>query len=110
MIPPRVALGVNRIVTTFVDVGASMTVSGTGFWLESKPEGKRLFITNRHNVDPRLRPEFIHWRTARVAIELRTDPDDPSVEVREFEVLDLDQALFVSAESDCAVIAEPTLD
>ena len=100
----------NRLVATFVDAGASLTISGTGFWIESRPEKKKLFVTNKHNVDPRLRSDLIHWKTARVGIELRTDPDEDDVQVSHFDVVNLDRSLFVSETADCAVLAEPALD
>lgn len=110
MIPPRVALGVNRVITKFVDVGGvSQKISGSGFWLEGEPDGTHFFITNRHNVDPRLDRDLKHWKTESIWIELRADPDD-DVQVREFEIANLDRSLFVSKAADCAVFAAPLLE
>jgi hypothetical protein len=109
MIPSGVALGVNRILTTFGDVAVhDITISGSGFWLESE-EKKWLFVTNRHNVDPNLRSDTKGYRTTRVELELRTDPDGADPRVQSFEVADLDRCLFVSDSADCAVFADPHL-
>lgn len=49
-----VVLDVSRIRVRFRDhLGNPKTVTGTGFWL--KHEGERVFVTNKHNVDPTLK-------------------------------------------------------
>ena len=109
MIPSGVALGVNRIVTTFGDVGVSNTISGSGFWLETY-EKKSVFVTNRHNVDPDLRPRTKGYKTTNVRIELRTDPDGADPRVETFRIANLNRCLFVSEKADCAILMDPSLE
>lgn len=49
---------VQKLSTTFSDdIGNSKKGNGTGFWLQSTG-GKEYFVTNRHNVDPAMHPEY----------------------------------------------------
>jgi hypothetical protein len=118
-------VGVARVRTTFVDDlgSAPAAVIGTGFWIgegSDAPE-QGAFVTNKHNVDPRLVRDFgARWRTSRVEIELREitelDVSPPgrvhvSDEVQWCEVSNLAESLLADDDTvgapDCAVIVAP---
>jgi hypothetical protein len=106
----KLFLGVTRIKSVSADaLGHAYEGTGTGFWM-CLASGKICFITNRHNVDPSISfPKNSDLRLQTVEIELRrivqTDDDDTiyDLETRFFELHD-DCKLFVSENSDCAVI------
>ena len=44
----------NQIEVTFADdIGNHKNIRGTGFWVEK--EGSQYFVTNAHNIDPRMK-------------------------------------------------------
>jgi hypothetical protein len=110
--------GVARVRTTFGDDLGSppKQVVGTGFYLLTGDPQRTVFVTNKHNVDPRLSKVLgENWRTKKVELELRKiDGTNPTVigeAVQWCEVSDLEQALFADDADDapdCAVIADPT--
>jgi hypothetical protein len=104
-----VVFSVVRMKSEFRDpVGNRKSISGTGFWLAN--DGARVFVTNRHNVDPRL------VLGAKTALELekvqirfrRYDPSGPLNELGWFEVTDVGACLVSHATADVAVLREPS--
>jgi hypothetical protein len=110
-INPDVAWGVNRVRTTFADdIGnAPIIGTGTGFWMFTA-EGRLLFVTNRHNVDPGLRfPHKAALKLADVEIELRVNPIETlDGSTRFFKCSNVAACLFTSKDADVAAFVVPT--
>ena len=111
------AFGVTRIRITFADdLGSTPRVAeGTGFYLDPGEEQPLTFVTNRHNIDPRMSSDMgPRWRTQMVELELReTIEGRPRIftpEVTWCTVENLATAVFADdAEQgpDCALIVDP---
>lgn len=102
-----VTFAVNRIKVKFTDSLKSMTVNGTGFWVEL-PSKDRIFVTNKHLVDPALiQDESTDYELTEIRIELRKTIKNQKryfQETKYFTISDISSSLFVSKESDCAII------
>lgn len=105
-IDARSLLGISRIKTVFkTELGDEKSGFGTGFWV-SLPSSDYVFVTNRHNVDPKL---YLGANTAyeltRVEIELRETKDgNPTANVKFFELAEPRKQILLSDEADCAII------
>ncbi len=93
--------------------------NATGFWFETAAEyeRKRIFVTNKHVVDPRLVDPKTPFRLDRLSIALRSvqhlegGGQSFGRETEYFDVADLEESLFVgeAAEApDCAIVCDPT--
>jgi hypothetical protein len=103
-----VTFAVNRIKAKFTDsCGDVHNIIGTGFWVEL-PSTKRIFVTNKHNVDPTLKfGESTDYELTEINIELRKTIKDQKKYFPEtifFPITDIASSLFVSDDSDCAII------
>lgn len=107
-------LGITRLkITLRTEVGDERSFFGTGFWVQL-PSNTCVFVTNRHNVDPKLRlGAKTSYELAGIAIQLReVSEGKPTARVEFFELRDPQQQLFLSEDADCALIlmnfAQPT--
>jgi hypothetical protein len=104
---------IHRIKVTFVDcLGNEKSVTGTGFWLTSQ-SGKKIFVTNKHNVDPSIKfpptPQRpTEYSLDKISIELRHyEFGQPTEKTEFFDVENRDDCLVSSLMADCAVLVEP---
>jgi hypothetical protein len=107
-IPEDALFAVARVQSTFANEHDRETLSvGAGFWMTTS-EKRPLFVTSRHNVDPRGLPAFgSAYRTKRVSIQLRerTAPGQFGPGVRYFVPKGLARALWVHERADVALLA-----
>jgi hypothetical protein len=106
---PNLFWMIHRIKTTFSDdIGNRKTGYGTGFWVTTL-NGKSVFITNKHNVDPSIKfPNKPTYRLDRISIELRHyKSDQPTEDTEFFEIEDVENCLFSSSTADCSILVEP---
>src|SRR5205823_4737790 len=108
----KLFLGVARIETVFVDTlgNPPRRGTGTGFWLRLS-SGIECFVTNAHNLCPALKfPNQAGISLESAKLELRashsTDGEERSYDfnTRFFEVDEKDAKIFVSGNSDCAIV------
>lgn len=92
-----------RLRVIFSDnIGNNKPILGTGFWLTTETN-KEIFITNKHNLDPRLKlGENTNFRRYKVEIELRRENETKFFEVKEAEI-----SINLHKEADVAVIVCP---
>lgn len=103
-----VVLDVSRIRVLFRDdIGNAKTVTGTGFWL--KHEGERVFVTNKHNVDPTLKlGSSITYVLESCDIELRLfSGQNPQSATKYFSVDIVCTPPVLSADADVALFVAP---
>lgn len=102
-----VTFAVNRIRVKFTDSLETKTINGTGFWVEL-PSKDRIFVTNKHIVDPTLKyGESTDYELTEINIELRKTIKNQKKYFQETEyvtISDISSSLFVSKDSDCAII------
>jgi hypothetical protein len=97
---------VSRIQTTFRDyLGNPKTGTGTGFWVKDNQE-KHSFVTNRHNLDPKLKfGETTPYKLESVAIEIRKiDGNRVFPETKFFNVTDANAIHHTDA--DCSILRD----
>jgi hypothetical protein len=82
---------------------AGVTYLASGFWIASM-EGRRLFCTNRHNVDPSLKKTGL--TLVELEIELRRAD---GVSTGFHAVTNLSEALWMHDCADCAIVVDPQL-
>lgn len=110
-----IVFGINRIRTEFTDeIGNYRSGVGTGFWLA---EGnKRMFVTNKHNVNPEMLFQKQEYKLFSVEIELRhTEPNDENdpqsrnafCNTEFVRVQNLENSLKISRYADCAILIDP---
>lgn len=102
-----IILSVNRLKVEFLDsIGNKKIVTGTGFWLKNSQH--TFFITNKHNLDPRLKLGYqTQLRLNKVEIELRfKNGDYPSFNTVYFEI-DNPRILDNNYLCDCSLIVDP---
>ena len=110
--PPNENLiwSVHRFRTTFIDpIGNARVGTGTGFWV-SDMNGGRHFVTNKHNVDARLKfgsETQLKLHTAEIELR-RIESGVPLPDKNFFNVSNL-ECLVISKTSDCAVLIDPNL-
>lgn len=70
-INPGVFIAVSQIRVTFSDdIGNTKLITGTGFWLQRELD--QFFVTNRHNIDARLKlGSDTKYRSVSLEIQLR---------------------------------------
>lgn len=116
----EVIYGVTRLRAIFIDdIGNQKVITGTGFW-PSNIKGKKMFVTNKHNVDPTLiLGKGTTFKLNSLSIELRRTVElrnsiEGGEQIREisaetcfFQVEKPLDFLRVSETADCAIIVEP---
>jgi hypothetical protein len=107
-IPEEALFSVARVQSTFADEHDRETLAvGIGFWMTTS-EKRLVFVTSRHNVDPRGLPAFgTGYRTKRVAIHLRERTAQGSFGpgVRYFVPKGLARVLWVHDRAEIALLA-----
>ncbi|MBY0463097.1 MAG: serine protease [Alphaproteobacteria bacterium] len=84
------------------------SIVGTGFWLEV--DGKQIFVTNKHNVDPSLKLgggtpyELTHFE---IELRQRVPPNQFLPTTHFFEVNNLKHCLIAHPTADCAIFLQP---
>jgi hypothetical protein len=104
-----IVLDVVRLRTSFKDdVGNSKVVSGSGFWMKHK-QG-RIFVTNKHNVDPSLKlGSETPYGLEQLAIELRLfDQNVPKAATQYFSVDLIHSPPALSDSADVAIFFDPS--
>lgn len=114
-IEQNIVFGINRIKIVFADkVGNYKDGIGTGFWIGVKDQ--RIFITNKHNVDPTLKFGDTELELFSIHIELRKlyIQEDESVDELSktdfFEVKNFENSLKISKNADCAILVAPEFE
>lgn len=108
-IPREFANIATRVKTTYADeIGNTRTGIGTGFWY-TEDNFNRAFITNRHNLDPKLNPYFASsFQLKKIEIELRQiNDDDTLTEETDFFEIQNYLGLFHSEDADVSLIHLP---
>lgn len=106
-VAPFALFHVNQMEVTFADdIGNHRTILGTGFWVDK--DGVHYFVTNAHNVEPRMKlGANTKMRLSRIRILLRKQisgswvPDTFPCEVV------IDDTLKMHPTADVAVIMNP---
>lgn len=110
-IHPGALLAVSRIIVDFRDgIGNLITISGTGFWIQTARDS--YFVTNRHNVDPSLKLGLqTQYRTEKVQLQLRTQktPGTWLPETFFVSVGNLESCVRCHPDADAAVLKNPSL-
>lgn len=113
-IDQNIVFAITRLKTTFKDdIGNTESGIATGFWLSnSDAKGKFIFVTNKHNVDPKLIfGEDANLKLHSLYIELRKiEGKNICSETDFFFVKNLEDSLFVADTADCAIIIEPEFE
>ncbi len=105
----NIFVSVCRIRVTFRDdLGNAKAITGTGFWIAMRPH--RWFVTNRHNVDPKMKAPHSTIQLEKVEIQLRRQDATGLLtsEVDFFGVQNLD-CLKQHPTADAAVFVNPSL-
>lgn len=100
---------IHRIKINFADdIGNGKPSYGNGFWMISW-NGKNIFVTNKHNVDPSIKfPNKPSLKLDKVSIELRYyESSQPTENTDFFDVANIENCLFSSPSSDCSILVEP---
>jgi hypothetical protein len=103
-----IVLDIARLRSSFNDdIGNSKVISGSGFWMKHK-QG-RIFVTNKHNVDPRLKlGEDTPYILKKLEIELRMfDGNTPKDATQYFTVNLIHTPPVLSEIADVAVFFDP---
>ncbi len=110
-IHPGALLAVSRLVVEFRDdIGNPKTICGTGFWVQTGHDS--YFVTNRHNVDPKLKlGADTNYRIANVKLQLRTQTTLAAWLPETFfvSVTNLEHCLRCHPAADVAVLKNPSL-
>lgn len=108
-IEPGAMMAVCRIVVEFFDhVGNVTPISGTGFWIAD--EHNNYFVTNRHNVDAKLKlGPTTELQLGKVSLEFRQHPTSTTwTHGTVFAVInDFKRFLVVHPTADVAVFKNP---
>jgi hypothetical protein len=84
--------------------GRPVDFSASGFWLATT-DGHLLFVTNRHNVDPKLKHGAgTSFALAAVELQVRRALDG---KVAFHPVTNLSSSVWFAPSADCALIADP---
>lgn len=99
---------VARIRVDFEDDGRHFPYEGTGFWVRA--QGRLVFVTNRHNLDPNLRFGSETERTlSSIEIEMRIwDGENATRETQYHEILS--PSLAFDEQADCALVIDPNIE
>jgi hypothetical protein len=111
-ISKNVVNSVNRIRASFIDdIGNQCTIQGTGFWT-ALSNGDTGFITNMHNVNPRIKfGNDTRYALREIALELRRVGDGIVYSTTQFFlVTNYNNCLRFSERADCALLHNPTFD
>ena len=110
-IHPGALLAVSRLLVTFRDdIGNSKSICGTGSWLQT--DRASYFVTNRHNVDPKLKlGQNTPLELAEVQLQLRKQTTPPGWLLETFfiSVANLDTCVRCHDLADVAILENPSL-
>lgn len=104
---------ITRLKAVFSDeLNEPITILATAFWVSNK-KGEKIFITNKHNIDPTLKKgDDTLFKLKSLYIELRKQINENgksriTYETKFFEVRNPIDELKVSDTADCAIIVDP---
>lgn len=109
-INPAIFTAVCRLKVYFTDdIGNSKEIVGTGFWVKNGETP--FFVTNKHNVDPKLKlGENTELKLNRLEIQLRRQIGDKLLPpVSFFSVENITQALRIHPTADVAILLNPSI-
>lgn len=109
-IDESILLSVNRIRTTFQDIGGlERTGAGTGFWVSLRREKTTVpaFVTNRHNLDPEMQWPGQELKLIESKIELRKQTADDELQSETSWISIPTKTWRLHPEADCAAVIDP---